>query len=139
MLTHVVEYRKRHFFDKWKHCTRCEMIAQKVNKEGDVVMRRNQLARQAAAMKKKLMELGYSPEAIEKYLDEKAGIQKNNMQKGVINLFFKHSDGFQVVPKAFNQLKAYVRMRKHARMNALKVINWMQHPLAPFFRKWKYE
>ena len=139
MLTHTVEYRKRHFFNKWKHCTKCENIADKVNKEGDVVMRRNQLARQAAAMKKKLVELGYSPEAIDKYLDEKSAQQRANMQKGIVSLFFRNSDGFNVVPKAFNQLKAFVRMRKLYRENALKVINWIKHPLAPSFRKWKYD
>jgi len=72
MLRHVADYRKRHYFYKWKHCSKCESIAEKVNKEGDVVMRRNELARQAAAMRKKLIELGYSPEAIDKYLDEKS-------------------------------------------------------------------
>ena len=41
MLTHTAEYRKRHFFNKWKHCTKCMKISDKVNKEGDVVMRRN--------------------------------------------------------------------------------------------------
>ena len=139
MLTHTAEYRTRHYFDKWKHCSRCIKIAAKVNKEGDVVMRRNQLARQAAAMKKKLVELGYSPEEIDKYLDEKAAGQKATMQRGVVSLFFSNSDGFDVVPKAFNQLKAYVRMRKLARARALQVVNWMRHPLAPYFRKWKYD
>lgn len=139
MLTHTVEYRTRHFFWKWKHAAKCEKIAEKVNKEGDVVMRRNQLARQAAAMKKKLVELGYDPEEIDKHLDEKATAQRANMQRGIVSLFFKNSEGFNVVPKAFNQLKAYVAMRKAAKANAIKILNWMKHPLAPAFRKWKFD
>ena len=139
MLRHVADYRKRHYFYKWKHCSKCESIAEKVNKEGDVVMRRNELARQAAAMKKKLIELGYSPEAIDKYLDEKSAKQRENMQKGIISLFFKNSDGFNIVPKAFNQLKAYVRMRKLAKEKARKILNMLHHPLAIYFNKWKYD
>ena len=139
MLRHVSDYRKRHYFYKWKHCSKCESIAEKVNKEGDVVMRRNELARQAAAMKKKLIELGYSPEAIDKYLDEKSAKQRENMQKGIISLFFKNSDGFNIVPKAFNQLKAYVRMRKLAKEKARKILNMLHHPLAIYFNKWKYD
>jgi len=61
------------------------------------------------------------------------------MQRGIVSLFFKNSDGFNVVPKAFNQLKAFVRQRKLAKANALKVLNWMKHPLAAAFRKWKYD
>ena len=30
-------------------------------------------------------------------------------------------------------------MRKLARANAAKVLNWMKHPLAAAFRKWKYD
>jgi len=45
MLMHVGEYRKRYFFDKWKNCVSCEQISEAVNTEGDVVMKRNQLAR----------------------------------------------------------------------------------------------
>jgi hypothetical protein len=61
------------------------------------------------------------------------------MQRGIVSLFFKNSEGFNVVPKAFNQLKAYVAMRKAAKANALKILNWMKHPLAPAFRKWKFD
>ena len=61
------------------------------------------------------------------------------MQRGIISLFFKNSDGFNVVPKAFNQLKAYVRMRKLAKARARRVINMMQHPLTFYFNKWKYD
>ena len=45
MLMHVGEYRKRFFFDKWKNCVSCQQISEAVNTEGDVVMKRNQLAR----------------------------------------------------------------------------------------------
>ena len=59
-------------------------------------------------MKKKLVEMGYAPEAIDKYLEEKSAAQRGTMQRGIVSLFFRNSDGFNVVPKAFNQLKAYV-------------------------------
>ena len=48
---HVGEYRKRHFWDKWKNCVNCIKISEDVNTEGEVVMKRNQLSRQAQAMK----------------------------------------------------------------------------------------
>ena len=73
MLMHVGEYRKRFFFDKWKNCMRCEQISEEVNTEGEVVMKRNQLARQAAAMKAQLVKMGYTPEFINDYLETKAG------------------------------------------------------------------
>lgn len=43
------------------------------------------------------------------------------------------------MPKAFNQLKAFVKQRKAAKARALQAINWMNHPLAVYFRKWKYD
>ena len=60
------------------------------------------------------------------------------MQKGIISLFFKNSD-FSIVPKAFNHLKAFVRERKAAKARALQALNWMNHPLSVYFRKWKYD
>lgn len=60
------------------------------------------------------------------------------MQKGIITLFFKNSD-FSIVPKAFNQLKAFVAERKAAKQRAMQILNWMNHPLAAYFRKWKYD
>lgn len=43
------------------------------------------------------------------------------------------------MPKAFNQLKAFVRARKLARENARRILNWMRHPLCVYFKKWKYD
>ena len=138
MLMHVGEYRKRYFFDRWKNCMKCEQISEEVNTEGEVVMKRNQLARQAAAMKSQLVKMGYTPEFINEYLESKAGKQRADMQKGIISLFFKNSD-FSIVPKAFNHLKAFVRERKAAKARALQALNWMNHPLSTYFRKWKYD
>ena len=101
-------------------------------------MKRNQLARQAKAMKSQLEKLGYSPEFIEDFLEKKAATQRANMQKGVISLFFQNSD-FSIVPKAFNHLKAFVKERKAAKARAIQAINWMNHPLSVYFRKWKYD
>lgn len=53
-------------------------------------------------------------------------------------MFFKNSD-FSIVPKAFNQLKAFVQQRKAAKQRALQALNWMNHPLSVYFRKWKYD
>lgn len=101
MLMHVGEYRLRFFFERWRNTNACIKISMEVNTEGDVVMRRNQLSRQAQAMKGQLVKMGYKPEQIDEYLTSKAGQQRANMQKGIISLFFKNSD-FSVVPKAFN-------------------------------------
>ena len=55
-------------------------------------MKRNQLARQAAAMKSQMVKMGYTPEYIEEYLEKKAAKQRSDMQKGIISLFFKNSE-----------------------------------------------
>jgi hypothetical protein len=41
MLRHVVEYRVKHFFYKWKNCVEKIHLAETVNTEGDVVLERN--------------------------------------------------------------------------------------------------
>lgn len=105
---HCGTYRLRHYFQRWHHQKECYNIADTVNTEGRVVMRRNEYMRNARAMKEYLMNAGYSPQAIEEYIDEKMKKQKNNMQKGIINLFFKNSD-FAVMPKALNAWKDYVQ------------------------------
>ena len=69
-------------------------------------------------MKSQLVKLGYTPEFIEDFLETKAGKQRSDMQKGIISLFFKNSD-FSIVPKAFNQLKAFVAERKAAKQRAI--------------------
>jgi hypothetical protein len=63
-------------------------------------LERNEAMRQAKAMRDYLVNSGYTPEEIEDYLNEKAANQKQNMQKGVIGMFFAKSE-FQVMPKAF--------------------------------------
>jgi hypothetical protein len=59
-------------------------------------------------MRSQLMKMGYTPEFIDEYLETKAAKQRSDMQRGIISLFFKNSD-FSIVPKAFNQLKAFVQ------------------------------
>ena len=71
-------------------------------------MRRNEYMRNARAMKEYLINAGYSPQAIEEYIEEKMKRQKNNMQRGIINLFFKNSD-FSVMPRALNAWKDFVQ------------------------------
>lgn len=70
-------------------------------------MRRNEYMRNAKAMREYLLNAGYTNEAIDEYVKTKSNIQKNNMQKGIIALFFKNSD-FNVVPKALNAWKDFV-------------------------------
>lgn len=60
------------------------------------------------------------------------------MQRGIRTIFYKHSE-FEILPKAFNQLRAFVRQRKLYKENAKRVFNWMRHPLAIYFKKWKYD
>ena len=89
-------------------------------------------------MKSQLVKMGYTPEFINEYLETKAAKQRSDMQKGIISLFFKNSD-FSIVPKAFNHLKEFVKQRKLAKARAMQAINWMNHPLSVYFRKWKYD
>jgi metal-responsive CopG/Arc/MetJ family transcriptional regulator len=70
-------------------------------------MRRNEYMRNARAMKEYLLNAGYTQQAIEDYIEEKSAVQKNNMQKGIIALFFRNSE-FKVVPRALNAWKDYV-------------------------------
>lgn len=89
-------------------------------------------------MRSQLEKLGYTPAFINEYLDTKAAKQRAEMTRGIYTFFFKHSDFF-IVPKAFNQLKAYVQKRREAKARAMQAINWMNHPLSVYFRKWKYD
>jgi hypothetical protein len=60
------------------------------------------------------------------------------MQKAVVGLFFKNTD-FNIIPKALNQWKEWVKSRKLAKENARLILNCLNHPLAIYFKKWKYE
>lgn len=138
MFRHRAEERFRHYFERWKQCVKLIKIAEDVNTEGDVVMERNELTRKAKAMVEQLTKMGYPAEVIQNYLDENADRQRIKMQQGIRRIFYKNSQ-FDIVPKAFNQLKAFVQARKLARENARRVLNWMRHPLAIYFKKWKYD
>ena len=54
-----------------------------------------------------------------------------------MSLFFKNSE-FQIVPKAMNQWKRWVEIRKLCKREAAFVVNAMNHPMFWAFRKWKY-
>jgi hypothetical protein len=82
--------------------------------------------------------MGYNPDEIAAYLNENGERQRQMMQRGIRRIFYKHSQ-FDIVPKAFNQIKAFVRARKLARENAKRVLAWMRHPLCVYFKKWKYD
>ena len=58
------------------------------------------------------------------------------MQKAIVNLFFKNSD-FSIMPKAMNQWKRWVAVRKMMRRQAAFVVNCLNHPLTLAFRRWK--
>ena len=38
-----------------------------------------------------------------------------------------------------NQWKEWVKSRKRVKENARNILNWMNHPLTIYFKKWKYE
>lgn len=59
------------------------------------------------------------------------------MQKAIVGLFFKNSE-FSIMPKAMNQWKRWVQIRKMYRRQAGLVVNAINHPLFWAFRKWKY-
>lgn len=89
-------------------------------------------------MREELIKSGYSPEQIDEYLAKKSETQRSNMQKAVVGLFFKNTD-FNIIPKALNQWKEWVKSRKKAKENARLVLNCLNHPLTIYFKKWKYE
>lgn len=45
MLMHAGSNRLRYFWERWNDVVKCETISEDVNTEGEVVMKRNQLAR----------------------------------------------------------------------------------------------
>ena len=137
-LMHVAEYRTKHFFHKWKHNIDRMNLAHIVNTEGDVVLERNQAQRNAKRLREELINSGYSPEQIDEYLAKKSEQQRANMQKAVVGLFFKNTD-FNIIPKALNQWKEWVRSRKRVKEAARYILNCLNHPLAVYFKKWKFE
>ena len=84
-----------------------------------------------------LVKLGYEPERIEEYLEEKKFIQKGNMHRALVAQMYKGN--FDYMQKAMNQWKAYVARRKAIKLRAKQILNWMRHPLSYYFRKWKYD
>lgn len=58
------------------------------------------------------------------------------MNKAVIKLMFGASD-YSVLPRAFEQLKAWTQARKLAKQWAAYCLRAMRHPLFWHFRKWK--
>lgn len=84
-----------------------------------------------------LINLGYKPDAIEEYLEDKKFKQKGNMHRFIVAHFYKGN--YDCMQKAFNQLKAYVARRKAIKLRAKQIFNWMHNPLSYYFRKWKYD
>lgn len=81
---------------------------------------------------------GYDPEHIDGFLAIKSEQQRANMQKAVVGLFFKNTD-FNIIPRALNQWKEWVKSRKRAKENARFVLNCLNHPLTIYFKKWKFD
>ena len=48
---HVLLYRMRHFFGRWKHNKERIELAEKINSEGDVVLERNEMKRNVKVLK----------------------------------------------------------------------------------------
>lgn len=88
-------------------------------------------------MKKQLLKLGYDAKTIDAYVATKSDQQMGNMHRAVVSLIYKKD--YAYIPKAFNQWKAYVQRRKQVKLRAKQVLNWMRHPLAIAFNKWKYD
>jgi len=135
---HVAEYRIKHFFHKWRHNVDRLNLAELVNTEGDVVLERNQAQRNAKRLREELVNSGYAPEQIDDFLATKSEQQRANMQKAVVCLFFKNTD-FNIIPKAMNQWKEWVKSRKRVKENARFILNCLNHPLTIYFKKWKFE
>lgn len=137
-MRHAGTYRMKYYFQRWKNFNDLTALAHKVNTEGDIVQRRNELARNVKQMRNHLIEEGYDPAKIDAYLMNKGDVQRNNMQKSVISFFFTNSE-FDVVPKAFNSWKEYCMKKKLIRQRMRYCLNNLRHPLHCYFNKWKYD
>ena len=67
---------------------------------------------------------------------QKTEQQKVTMHRAVVALFFKNSD-FQIIPKAFNQWRRWIQMRKIVKQWSVYTVGAINHPLFWSFRKWK--
>jgi len=60
------------------------------------------------------------------------------MQKAVVGMFFKNTD-FNIIPKALNQWKEWVKARKRAKEACKNISNYLNNPVTIYFKKWKYD
>ena len=96
---------------QWKHSHMRSKIIEEVNTEGDVAVEAVRVKRRVEILKKFLIQHGHSREDIDKELAKRKERTKSIMKAFIIKCFFKTSK-FSVLPKSFNQLKAWVKTRK---------------------------
>ncbi len=67
-IKHCLAYRMKHYFAKWQLNVNKINVAETVNTEGNVVLERNQMARNVQALKDLLKDQGYSEADLEQQL-----------------------------------------------------------------------
>lgn len=98
-------------FEIWKLNNSKAQIIYEINSSSDIAVEALRTSRRVKILKKFLLKNGHSPSEINSHLESKKSRQLSLMKSFIIRCYFKISE-FNVVPKAFNQLKAYTATRK---------------------------
>ena len=129
--------KQRVVFLKWKINTEKIKLAYEINTEGDVAVEAERSRRRIEILKKFLSEHGHPREDIDEELNERRDKQNSLMRSFIIRWFFKGSE-FEIIPKAFNQLKAWTRTRKLYRETCEMVYKYMNSDIYWAFKRWKH-
>lgn len=124
-------------FSQWKYEYQKNKIIEDINTEGNIAVEAERSRRRVEILKKFLVDNGHSQLEIDTELEEKMIRQKNNMKSFIIKCFFKTSK-FSVIPKAFNQLKAWTRTRKLYKQAFDTTYKYMNSDIFWAFKRWKH-
>lgn len=124
-------------FDKWKLEYNKVKIIEEINTEGDIAVEAERAKRRVDILKKFLVQNGHPLQDIEQEISRRKEKQNSVMRSFLIRLFFKTSE-FNVIPKAFNQLKAWTRTRKMYKNAADMCLKYMRSDIYWAFKRWKH-
>ena len=127
----------RYAFDTWKLNHQKDKIVYEINTEGDVAVEAERSRRRVLILKKFLSENGHPVEEVEEELTKKRETQLGTMKSFIIRMFFQMSD-FSVIPKAFNQLRAYTKTKKLYKTAFKTCHKYMNSDIYWAFKRWKH-
>lgn len=136
-MLHALNEKVRVAFKTWKLNVQKINLINEINTEGHVAIEAEKARRRVEIVKKFLISHGHPKEEIEEELCAKRETQLSTMRSFIIRMFFKMSE-FSVIPKAFNQLKAYTRTKKLYRQTFDNLYKYMNSDIYWAFKRWKH-